>query len=197
MQDVFYEETAQTQNVKSASVKYNIIKTLSIISYTIAGFWLVISIMVFPLEGNILINILFVAIPFALFLTSGIMLGRIKDKFYVDYDYTFVTGSIRFSKVIKNIKRKKVLLFDVKNIEKIGRINSNAFVRYSSMPNKKHLILTSNVEPSEGKDFYYMVVNAEGQKFLFIIECTEMFLSNILRFTGKMVFEDDFFNKKN
>lgn len=196
MQEVFYEETALTQNVKSSSTKYYIFKTLSLISYAIALIWLIFAISFFPSEGNILINILFAAIPAAMFIGSGFFFGRIKDKFYVDYDYTFITGSIRFSKVIKNVKRKKVLVFDVKNIEKIGKIDSSSYAKYSAMPEKKRVILTSNIEPAEGKDFYYMVVNAESQKYLFILECTETFLTNIYRFTGKIVFDDEFFKKK-
>ena len=197
MQEIFYEETATIQNAGPAKTKYYVIKTFSIISYVIAITWLVINIMIFPTEGNILLNILFVAIPFVLFLASGILLGRIKDKFYVDYDYTFVTGSIRFSRVIKNVKRKNVLVFDTHNIEKIGRYGSNAFARYAAMPNKKQIYLTSNSEPAEGKAFYYMVVNSNGQKYFLILECSELFLINILKFTGKLIFEDDFFNKKN
>lgn len=196
MQEVFYEETAAITNAGPAKTKYYVIKTFSIISYVIAVVWLLINITVFPLQGNILLNILFVAVPFALFLASGILLGRIKDKFYVDYDYTFVTGSIRFSRVIKNVKRKNVLVFDTHNIEKIGRYGSNTCARYAAMPNKKQIYLTSNVEPAEGKDFYYIVANVNGQKYFLILECSESFLVNILKFTGKLVFEDDFFNKK-
>lgn len=196
MQELFYEETAVVSNARPAKIRYYIIKTFSVISYVLAVVWLVINITLFPLEGNVLLNILFVAVPFAVFLASGILLGRIKDKFYVDYDYTFVTGSIRFSRVIKNVKRKSVLIFDTHNIEKIGRYGSNTFLRYAAMPNKKQIHLTSNVEPAEGKDFYYMVVNVNAQKYFLILECSELFLVNILKFTGKLVFEDDFFNKK-
>ena len=196
MQDVFYEESATMQSTGPAKTKYYICKTFSIISYVIAVLWLIISISYFPLEGNIFINILFAAIPFALFLLSGIFLGKMKDRFYVDYDYTFVSGSIRLSKVIKNIKRKNILIFDTKNIEKIGRYASQTFSRYESMPDKKRLILTSNVQPENGKDFYYMAVNVSGQKYLLILECSETFLSNILKFSNRSVFEDEFFNKK-
>lgn len=196
MQELFYEETAAITDAGSAKTKYYVVKTLSVVSYIIAVAWLLINVLIFPLEGNVLLNILFATVPFVLFLASGILLGRIKDKFYVDYDYTFVTGSIRFSRVIKNVKRKSVLVFDTHNIEKIGRCGSNAFSRYAAMPDKKQIYLTSNTEPAEGKDFYYMVVNVNAQKYFLILECSELFLVNILKFTGKLVFEDDFFNKK-
>ncbi len=196
MQEVFYEETAALQSVGAAKTKYYVIKTLSVVSYVIAIIWLIIGVTFFPLEGNVFLNILFAAVPFLLFLGSGIFFGKVKDRLYVDYDYTFVTGSIRFSRIIKNAKRKSILVFDTQNIERIGRYGSSTFQKYVALPNKKQIYLTSNATPSDGKDFYYMTVNVKGQKYLLILECSELFLSNILRFTGRLVFEDDFFNKK-
>lgn len=195
MQEVFYEESAIMQNTASAKTKYYIFKTFSIISYVFAVIWLIFAFNLFPLEGNVLINLLLALIPFAIFLVSGIIFGRFKDKFYVDYDYTFVTGSVRISKVIKNVKRRKVLNFDTSNVEKIGKFDSATYKRYLSMPNKKLLILTSNFEPASGKGFYYIAVNVAGQKYLLVLECTETFLMNFLRFNGKLVFEDDFFKR--
>ena len=197
MQEIFYEESVLTQNTGSAKTKYYIIKTWSVISYVIAALWGIIMLFTFPFgEGNIWLNILFVLIPFALFLASGIVAGKFKDRFYVDYDYTFVSGSIRFSKVINNVKRRNILIFEVQAIEKIGRYGSATYERYSVMPDKKKMILTSNETPVEGKDFYYMAVNTGGQRYLLLIECTETFLHNILRFSNRTVFDDEFFKKQ-
>lgn len=196
MQEVFYEETAMVQSSGSAKTKYYVVKTCSVISYTVAIFWLIIAILWFPTQGNVLINIIGAAIPFAIFLFSGILLGKIKDKLYVDYDYTFVSGSIRFSRVIKNVKRKGILLFETSNIEKLGKYGSETFERYLMIPEKKKIILTSNVEPDDGKSFYYIVANVGGQKYLFILECTETFISYVIRYSNRTVIEDGFFNKK-
>ena len=196
MQEVFYEETALVQSTGSAKTKYYVIKTFSIVSYMIAIFWLIVSITFFPLKGNVLINILVAALPFVIFLVSGIMLGKMRDKMYVDYDYTFVSGSIRFSRVIKNVKRKGILQFDTGNIEKIGRYGSDTFERYMLAPEKKKIILTSNQTPDEGKDFYYIVANVGGIKYVFVLECTEVFISYVIRYSNRTVIEDGFFNKK-
>ena len=197
MQDVFYEESAVTQSTGTAKTKYYICKTLSIVSYVIAGLWGIIMLFTFPFgEGNILLNIVFVLVPLILFVVSGMVLVKLKDKFYVDYDYTFVSGSVRFSRVIKNVKRKNIIVFETQAIEKIGKYGSATFERYSSTPDKKLLVLTSNAEPSNGKDFYYMVVNSGGQKYLFVLECTEVFLINVLKFSNRTIFEDGFFDKK-
>lgn len=196
MQEVFYEETATVQNTGGAKSKYYVVKTLSVISYSVAVFWLIMAIMLFPLKGNILLNIVFAAIPFLIFLASGIVLGKMKDKLYVDYDYTFVSGSIRFSRVIKNVKRKGIIQFETGNIEKLGRFGSDTFERYMLMPEKKKQILTSNSEPYDGKNFYYIVANVGGIKYIFILECTEIFISNIIRFSNRTVIEDGFFSNK-
>ncbi len=193
MKEIFYEESSRIQNEKSASRKYNIFKTLSIISYVCVVLWILI--FVFPFDfgqGNLILNLLFLIIPPALFVFSGIVIGKMKNRFYVDYDYTFVTGSLRIAKVIKNIKRKPVMKFDVTNIERIGKYGSKTYNKYSLMPGVVKMILTSNVTPTEGKDFYYIVVNLDGIKKLLILECTEMLMVNILRFTNRGIIEEDF-----
>ena len=84
MQEVFYEESAMVQSSGPAKTRYYIVKTFSVISYVIATVWGIIAVMLFPMQGNVLLNILFAALPFAVFLASGIILGKIKDKLYVD-----------------------------------------------------------------------------------------------------------------
>lgn len=192
MKEVFYEESSRVQNEKSASTKYYIFKSLSVASYIIMVIWLMFIFMAPILTGNTLFDIIFIVVPFVLFLTSGILFGRFKNRFYIDYDYTFVTGSIRVAKVIKNIKRKFILKFEAKSIEKIGKYGSNTFEKYSSMPGVNKLIFTSNYTADEGKDFYYIVANVDGTKKLMIFECTELFIVNILKFSNKSVLEEEF-----
>ena len=196
MQDVFYEETATVQAEGAAKTKYYIAKTMSIISYVIAFLWFFV-IMLSPVGADSLLSVVIVGgVPFILFLVSGILIGRLKNRFYVDYDYTFVSGSIRFSKIIKNFKRKNILVFDTQNIDKIGKFGSDAFERYLSVPNIKRITLTSNAVAAEGKDFYYMSVSVGGVKYLLILECSETFFVNVFKFSGRSVFEEGFFNKR-
>ena len=82
--------------------------------------------------------------------------------------------------------------FDVTNVERIGKYGSKTYNKYSLMPGVVKMILTSNVTPTEGKDFYYIVVNLDGIKKLLILECTEMLMVNILRFTNRGIIEEDF-----
>lgn len=193
MQEVFYEETALIQNEKRAKIKYRIFKVLSIISYVLAALWAIIVYYGYSLENvNFLSVFIQIILPLAMFIVSGIMLGKYKNKMYVDYDYTFVTGSIRISKVINQIKRKGVIKFDTKDIIQLGKYGSESFEKIQASPGIKKLVLTSNVEAGEGKEFFYLLVNKDNEKKLLIFECTEKFMATVLKFSNKTILEKDY-----
>lgn len=201
MREIFYEESAKIQNEKSASRKYNVCRVFSIIFYALSILVLFLLINNIPyyiekLTGasalTIILNIVFLLIPLLLLFFSGFILGKFKNRLYIDYDYTFVSGSIRIAKVIKNVKRKFLLSFDYNAIERLGKYGSETYTSYEKMPGIKKIILTSNVVAEEGKEFYYLVINHEDNKKLLILECTEMFMVNILKFANKLVIEKDF-----
>lgn len=192
MLDVFYEESARVQNVRSATSKYNTYKVLSIIFYALSIIWVVIALTCYSLSGNVLIDIIAMVTPLLVLLPSGIFFSIIKNRFYVDYDYTFITGTIKIAKVIKNIKRKFLFKFDTKDIEKLGKYGSNTYKKYEIMAGIEKLTFTQNTTPAEGKDFYYLVATVYAVKKLMIFECTETFMVNVLKFSNKSIVEEDF-----
>lgn len=194
MREVFYEESAKVADEIKARRKYGILKTISVTFYVIAGLWAMLVYFAYDFSGDgILYTVLFVAVPFVYCIVSGIIFGRLKDKVYIDYDYTFVSGSIRFSKVINNIKRKNIVKFDCSSIERIGRYGSETFERYLLMPNKKVNVLTSNIKTVDTASLYYIVADVSGGKNVFVLECSERFISNILVFVNRTVIEEGFF----
>ena len=195
MIDFFYEESALTQNEKTAKAKFYTFKAISITSYVLMVLWILLVYYGYEYSSNILLDIIIVIIPFGIFLTSGILLGKFKNRFYVDYDYTIVSDSLRFSKVIKNIKRKFILKFNASQIEKIGEYGFGLYDKYASMPNVSKLILTSNPTPADEKDFYYIVANVNSEKKLLILECTEKFIVNVMKFANKNVLDEEYVKK--
>ena len=196
MQELYYEETATILNEAKAARKYNIFKIITRICYIICIFYAIIELLFFvPNQSNVILSVISTFIPVAIFLVAGILLGKYRNTLYVEYDYTFVSGSIRVSKVIKNTKRYFVIKFDTYNIEKIGRYNSNTYKKYELMPGIDKKVLTQNLTPVDNKDFYYIVVNAGGQKSLLVFECTEQFIAYVLKFSNRTVLEERFFNK--
>jgi len=196
MQEYFLEESALVQQEGPAKRKYTLIKVFSIISYVCAIIMVILFFNFYSLENfHFLGFFIQVLLPFGMFLATGILLGRYKNKLYVDYDYTLVSGSLRISKVINKSKRRGFMKFDITSILQLGKYGSGTYEKISKSPNVKTFILTSNVNPSEGKDFFYLhVSHGDGQRLL-VFECTETFMATILRYSNRTILEKDY-NKK-
>ena len=197
MADVFYEETAVCSNLSSEKRKYYTFKSLSIIFIVLTVIWGLIIISSYDLNslttGLWALNVLFLIIPIVSAIGFSIVFNKLKNKCCLDYDYVFVSGSLRISKVINNVKRRNIYNFDTSNIEKIGKFASETYSLYEKMPNVKTVILTSNNQPSEGKNFFYMAVNnVETKKLLLVFECTNVFIRNVMKFTKSYILEKDF-----
>lgn len=187
MIETFYEESSHVQNEKGERNKYVAFHVFSIIFIVLSVIFLIF--VLANVEINNLIPFIF---PFLFLVSWAVFFGIFKNRFYVDYDYTLVTGSIRFSKVIMNKKRKNIASFECSDIEKIGKYNSETFNQYKKMPNMKLNILTKNGNATEKKDFYYIVCKVSGEKKFFLLECSKTFLVNVLKYSGKSVLERDF-----
>ena len=127
--------------------------------------------------------------PLILFITTGVILFKKKDGVYLTFDYPFVSGDVIISKVSMNVKRFKVAKFDTKQIVRIGKYDSEVFNNYYNSPDIKTVILTKNNQPSPNKDFYYILASLTEGKRLFVLECSENFIKNILIYTGRKVLE--------
>ncbi len=192
MQDVFYEESTTLNNEKSENKKYGLIKFAAMITIFIAVFWAYL--VIFFLDLRSIFNILFFGVlPIVIFIFLGLYLGKIKDKFSVVYDYTFITGSVRISKVIRGVKRKSVINFECSEIEKMGKIDTDSYNSYLSQVNNglDFIRATINVEPSYNKAFYYVVVNAMSKKTLIVLECSKEFIVNVLKFSKRSIVDGE------
>ena len=192
MREVFYEETTVVNNPSKCAKKYQIFKILSILSDVLAGLNLFLGLFYPIIEEVLILSLVMAFIPAVFFIILGILLGKRKNLVYVEYDYTFVTGSIRISKVIANLKRKSLFVFESKEIEQIGMYGSDAYLRYEKTPGIIKKILTSNETPNENKDFYYIVSAIDGEKHLLVVESTKLFIANILKFANRTILEKEF-----
>lgn len=194
MREIFYEESSHIQNEKKAKTIFIVFTVLAAISFIMMIFWffMIGFVKVEDLKkGNIVVNIIYLFVPSLMFLGLGILSMNFRSKFYVDYDYTFVTGNVRFSKIIRNVKRKNICSFNVEAIEKVGKVDSETFNMYLKMPGIKKKPLTLNVYPSN-EDFFYMVVNTDKGKDLFILDCKEEFIATVLRYSNRGILEKDY-----
>lgn len=197
MREEFFEETVylvDSSREKKKYILFNIISKIFYVLMVIAIIFNLNSLLTSPFPSGVVSVILYILLlvsPIVFCFLAGFFLGKTKKKFYNEFDYTFVSGSFRFSKVIMNKKRVFINKFETSQVEKIGKYGSNGYNLYTKNPKIKRVYLTNNSYPAEGKDFYYMVFNQNGEKFLYLLECTEKFIVNILHFMNSTVWERD------
>lgn len=201
--DAFYEESALDKNAEKGAKKYKIANVF---------FWIFVVLAVFCALG-FLFNVPFgvgegekaeeayqFQMSLAVFsIIQGVMFGlfafllyRLKARFNVSYDYCFVSGELRISKVF-NINRRKLLArIDTADILQIGDTDNSGFDRLYSDPNTKKVVCTTNDEAQEGKFLMYILTGGDNGKMLYILECRELLLMNILKFTRRGVLESDY-----
>lgn len=178
MREVLYEESANPSNLKTQKIIY--------IVYSIFLWALIISsLFVFFVEFFITgfdFLLLFLVPP-------AILFWFIRSKIYYCVDLIFVSGSTRVVKVVNYKKRKKVIIFDSKEVLQVGKITSASFEKVWNTPNIKKVYATPNKYLEQG---YYVYLNQNGQPYVVILECKEDYLLHLVSFTGKQVVEKDY-----
>lgn len=194
--DVFYEESALAQDSVKDARKYKIVNIISYICLIIGIIFLFSALMNIPFgggEGAAEFGSLaiFCGIQALFFLGMCFLLYRLKSRYNVSYDYCFVSGELRISKVFNINRRKLQTRFDVADIMQIGDADNSAYTRFTSDPNIKTVYCTPNYVPSEGKFFMYILIEDNGKK-LYVLECRETLLMHIMKFAKRHVLESDY-----
>lgn len=188
--DIFYEESALSQSSKKESTKYKIIHYISYLFIFLTTIFGLIALRWTPAP----ICILF-WISTAFFFGIWYLLYRLKSHFNLSYDYTFVTGELRISRVVNVNRRRLQTRFDCENILQIGDMDSESYDRLASNPTTKKVYYTSNVEPAEGKFFMYIYIEDGGMK-LYVLECRETLLMHIMRFAKRTTLASDYVSQE-
>ena len=200
MQEVFYEESVAIHNPKPAKARYTMFTVfgwLCIISAVFAVFnvWLMFFM---PVDSDqeidismFLLSLVPWAVMFVLALAGAILLMRKRHSFYLSYDYTFVSGELRISKVFHERRRKLLYRLTDDKLIKIGRIGSESYKKLKASPDIKEEILTPNDEAAEDKEFYYIQAATSVGKRLLVLECRQELLATILRYTRKNIIETE------
>ncbi len=190
MKELYYEETVEILNLKTAKTRYKIFKLISVVSYVMMALWIYVM-MMYVLNPAYLASYFLLGLgPAAVFCATGTACSFIKNKFFTEYDYSLLTGSVRFSKIINRNKRKAIMSFSTADIERIGRIGSETYNKFAKMPDVSKRFFTPNNTAAEGKGFYYLFVNHRGSKLLLTIECSKVFISNVFSYCKRHVLED-------
>lgn len=192
MKEVFYEESVEMRNQKSAKPKFMIFTVCGVASAVFAVFSFFNTIFFAQGLAGILISLVITVLMAA----SAIFLMTKRHGFYLSYDYTFVTDELRISKVLHDRKRKHLYSVSTDRIIQIGRLESDSYEKLKKSPDVKEDILTPNIEAGEDKEFYYIFASTNVGKRLLILECRLQLIANIIRFMNRNVLETEFNRKQ-
>lgn len=201
MRELFYEESSiPLKSVREAKL-YTVFKVMAIVCFAVAAFILTFAgtyvpyLMGLKADGQLDgIGLAFALVTYfglvVVIAAAGVVFWLFKNRFNVSYDYSFVEDELRVSKVYNGKKRKFLKLFKADQILKLGKCSGESFERTCAGLSKKAIrFLTPNREPSEGKDFYYILFSSSLEKAVYIIEARQELIEYLIRAAGRQKWE--------
>ena len=110
----------------------------------------------------------------------------------VSYDYACVYGELRISQVFNQRKRKLVCRIEPNSILQVGDMESESYDRLCATPGVKEVVCTPNLTAASGKFFLYVYAIDDGEKKLFLLECREALLINLMQYLRRDVLDREY-----
>lgn len=170
MMDHFLEEVVIKKNRTLENILYILCNVLMVVCALLAVFWL-----------NVLMNAGFHWMTVvSLLVMAGIAVGLFfyRDRFRMEYEYTFTNGDLDFAIVYNNQKRKTLGTMRVKNVEAFGPVNSEGFRKLINMPELKR----KNWFLNRGANLYYFYFQKENNRTVIVLEPSEEMVGLIKKY---------------
>ena len=199
--EAFYEESAVNNGARKGQKKYKIVHIISMVALILGILCLILFLTYFPFGGDSdeakagRFVFGFVGVQGLSFMLIWFLLLRLKARFNVSYDYCFVSGELRISKVFNVNRRKLVVRIDCEDMIQVGDMDGDAYERFRADPTVKEVLCTANDVPAEGKFFMYVLASHEGKK-MYILECRETLLINIMKFAKRSVLDNEYVSQE-
>lgn len=196
--DAFYEESSVDKNSARGARWYKIFNVISVVFLVLAVILLMVFLFNFPWGSSASEEVRawqfffgFIGMLGLSCLLTWFIFRKMKMRFNVSYDYCFVSGELRISKVFNFNRRKLIARIDCEDMIQVGDLDNSSYTRFQNDPTVKQVICTPNAEAAEDKFFMYVVAEYNGKK-MFILECRENLLMNIMKFAKRTVLESDY-----
>ena len=187
MIESFLEENVTGKDQQSAKRKYIVFNIASIVSFVFGAFgvFLVYMTLYIPLsEGDSLTPVIVTMVFYLVLAVGCFILGyvfrRIRNGAILDFDYTFVSGSLRIAKIMNHVKRRPLIAIECDTIEAMDKLESDSYKRYETMAGIKKVIATPNLYV-EDVNIYYLFFKKDGQPTLLLFEPSDALLIQIRR----------------
>ena len=202
MQEIFYEESVDTHNQASAKRRFMVYRIFSVVSFVFAVFAFLTLFYGLPIDTDegftapVIISLVVWLVLMAAMIALGIFFARKKHAFYLSYDYTFVSGDLRISKVFNNRRRKHLYNVSTDRIIRIGRVGSESYEKLKKSPDVKEDICTPNAEADDDKEFFYIHAQTNVGKKILVLECRIQLIYTVIRFINRPGILEPEFNKQ-
>lgn len=157
--DHFHEEIVVKKNRALNSLAYYLVNVLMVLLALLAA---VSFNGIYTESGFSILNIVITLALGGLAVICFIFRGQLR----VEYEYSFTNGSVDIDKVINNNQRKRLLTFNIRNVDIVAPVPSPDFTRYDTMPNVKR----TNAFLNRGAPKYFLYYRTDEQKNLVVIE---------------------------
>ena len=105
----------------------------------------------------------------------AVYLFLFRDRLRLEYEYTFTNGALDFAQVFNNKKRKSLGSLNCKTVDAFGKVSSQSFQRYVSMPGVKQTRWFLNRDA----ELYYFYFQKENNKRVIVLEPSEQMVEYI------------------
>ena len=127
----------------------------------------------------------------AISLTVAFVFHCFQHRYYNFYDFIFVDGNISLSIVINNKKRKYLAKFTCKNIENIGRLGGETYLKYINDKSIKKIYVTETLTQND----VCFLINSTDKKTLILFPFNEYFLVQVIKYSVSNVLDKNFISQ--
>ena len=190
--DSFYEESARNLNERKQKNYFKICHIAQIVFIVIACVWAWFGFNFIPFNKEEIPSWILFFMLLTTFIVAAVAMSTLKKRFNISYDYICVEGEIRIAKVLNQKKRRLVARIDPMAIIQVGDMESESYTQLRALPGLKEVVCTPNYTAAEGKFFLYVYAQLEGAKKLFLLECREALLINIMQYLRRDVLDREY-----
>ena len=195
-----YEESAINLKEDSHKTYYTIAFAFQVVFIIASVIWGLVMLFFLPLPNKekgvpfsaVLVDWIVLLGVFFTLISGAIALRIVKKRFNVSYDYLCVSGELRIAKVFNQKKRRLICKLDSSQIIQLGDIDNPSYDRFRAMPGVKEVVCTPNMAAGKGKFFLYIFAHHEGTKKIFLLECREGLLINLMQYLRRDVLDRDY-----
>lgn len=199
----YFEESVQYTDLTKHNRKRLI---YSIISNTAFAF-IFIGILFAPITGQMengqynvlscshplfIVNIIFLLIYFSVCIAVMIIFNKKKKRALTEYDYKLSSDKVVITKILNRSNRAYGAKIPYLSIYKIGNPDSETYKKISTSNGIKKYNFTINETVGEGKKTFYIASKTGEEHAVYLLQCTEKFMVQIVKHTSKDIIEEDY-----